>query len=170
MHFQFQYRNTPEDYWFFYMENYYRNWTGLVSVIFTLSMAALGISKWNATNGLGKALLVMLFLLFPLFQPLVVYFKSIRDAQAIRVETRLDFDESGMEIRVLKHLQRIPWKSFVLDEKGGGAVIRRKKMLIVIPDQIHAYLIPNRAFTDMPGKDEAYQFIRKMIETYAQGK
>ena len=40
----------------------------------------------------------------------------------------------------------------------------------VIPDQIHAYLIPNRAFTDMPGKDEAYQFIRKMIETYAQGK
>ena len=154
----------------FYMENYYRNWTGLVSVIFTLSMAALGISKWNTTNGLGKALLVLLFLLFPLFQPLVVYFKSIRDAQAIRVETQLDFDDKGMEIRVLKHLQRIPWKSFVLDEKGGGAAISRRTMLVVVPDQIHAYLIPNRVFADTAQKDKTYQFIRKMIETHAQGK
>lgn len=169
MHFSYQYRNTPEDYWLFRMENYYRNWTGIVSIVFTVSMIILCASKWNDTNGLGRAIMILLVLLFPVFQPLMVYFTSIRDAQAIRVETGLDFNGTGMEIRVQNHVQRIPWKSFVLDDKGGGAVIKRRSMLVVVPDQVHAYLIPNRAAGSGEEKEEAYQFIRKMIESNVRG-
>ena len=144
MRYEYTFRNTPGDYWKFRMENHYRNWTGLVSIVYTLSMLALTITKWNSTNGLGKALLLIFLLVFPLFQPLFVYFISIRDAQAIKADTTLSFDETGMEIRVLKHVQRIPWKSFVPDEKGGGMVIQRRSMLVVVPDQMHAYLLTNR--------------------------
>ena len=109
MRYEYTFRNTPGDYWKFRMENHYRNWTGLVSIVYTLSMLALTIAKWNSTNGLGKALLLIFLLVFPVFQPLFVYFISIRDAQAIKADTTLSFDETGMEIKVLTHVQRIPW-------------------------------------------------------------
>ena len=81
-----------------------------------------------------------------MFQPLFTYFGAIRDAQSIKVDTTVSFDTRGMLIRVLEHRQNISWKNFVPDEKGKGMVILRKPMLVVIPDQLHAYLIPNRAF------------------------
>ena len=74
MRYEYTFRNTPGDYWKFRMENHYRNWTGLVSIVYTLSMLALTIAKWNSTNGLGKALLLIFLLVFPVFQPLFVYF------------------------------------------------------------------------------------------------
>ena len=164
MKYEYTYRNTPEDYWLFRMENYYRNWTGLVSVVFTASILALMFSKWNATNGLGKALLILFLLLFPVFQPLLVYFVSIRDAQAIKADTTLSFDETGMEIRVLKHVQRIPWKSFVPDEKGGGMVIQRRSMLVVVPDQMHAYLLTNRVLGTDDEKKRLYAFMTEQLK------
>ena len=165
MKYEYTYRNTPEDYWKFRIENYYRNWTALVSVVFTLSILALTLSKWNATNGLGKAILVLLLILFPVIQPLFTYFTSIRDAQAIKVDTTLAFDEKGMEICVQKHIQRIPWKKFVPNEKGGGMVILRKSMLVIVPDQIHAYLIPNRAFGTAKEKEVLFSFITGQLRS-----
>lgn len=159
MKYEYTYRNTPEDYWLFRMENYYRNWTALVSVVFTASILALTVSKWNATNGLGKALLILFLLLFPVFQPLVIYFISIRDAQAIRVDTTVAFDGKGMEIRVKDHRQRISWKDFVPDERGGGTAMLRKSMLVVVPDRVHAYLIPDRVLGTAEQKAEAWAFI-----------
>lgn len=164
MKYEYTFRNTPGDYWKFRIENHYRNWTGLVSIVFTLSMLALTIAKWNATNGLGKVLLILFLLVFPLFQPLMIYFISIRDAQAIQADTTLSFDEKGMEIKVLTHLQRIPWKSFVPDEKGGGMVIRRKSMLVVVPDQIHAYLLTNRVLGTAEEKQKLYEFMTEQLK------
>lgn len=159
MKYEYTYRNTPGDYWKFRMENYYRNWTAIVSIVFTLSILALAIARWNATNGLGKAILIILLLVFPLFQPLFIYMTSIRDAQAVQVDTTLSFDTTGMEIKVQKHVQRIPWKSFVPDEKGGGMAIGRKSMLVVVPDQVHAYLLPNRVFRSDAEKKELLDFM-----------
>lgn len=161
---EYTYRNTPEDYWLFRMENYYRNWTAIVSIVFTLSILALAIAKWNATNGLGKALLVIFLLVFPVFHPLFMYFRSIRDAQMIKVETTVSFDDRGMGIRVLEHRQLIPWKSFIPDERGKGMVIMRKPMLIVIPDQIHAYLLPNRVLGTETEKKVLYDYISAQLK------
>lgn len=161
---EYTYRNTPEDYWLFRMENYYRNWTAIVSIVFTLSILALAIAKWNATNGLGKALLVIFLLVFPVFHPLFMYFRSIRDAQMIKVETTVSFDDRGMGIRVLEHRQLIPWKSFIPDERGKGMVIMRKPMLIVITDQIHAYLLPNRVLGTETEKKVLYDYISAQLK------
>ena len=163
MRYEFTYRNTPGEYWKFRMENYYRNWTALVSVVFTLSILVLTLAKWNATNGLGKALMVIFLLVFPVFQPLYIYLISIRDAQAVQVDTTLSFDTTGMEIKVQKHLQRIPWKSFVPDEKGGGMVINRRSMLVVVPDRVHAYLLPNRIFESDSEKTELFDFVTDQL-------
>lgn len=68
-----------------------------------------------------------------------------------------------MEIKVQKHLQRIAWKSFVPDEKGGGMAINRKSMLVVVPDQVHAYLIPNRVFESDAKKKELFDFMTDQL-------
>ena len=167
MRYEYTYKNTPEDYWLFLMENYYRNWTGFVSVVFTLSILVLTITKWNATNGLGKAIMIIFLILFPVIQPLYIYFISIRDAQAIKADTTICFDTNGVELRVRNHLQRIPWKEFVPDEKGGGMAILRKPMLIVVPDQIHAYLIPNRVFS-VGEKTELHEFISAQLKKHGK--
>ncbi len=164
MKYEYTYRNTPGDYWKFRMENYYRNWTAIVSIVFTLSILVLTITKWNATNGLGRAIMILLLLVFPLFQPLYIYLISIRDAQSLQVDTTLSFDTAGMEIKVQKHLQRIPWKAFVPDEKGGGMAISRSSMLVVVPDQIHAYIIPNRVFESDARKKELFDFITDQLK------
>lgn len=169
MKYEYTYRNTPGDYWKFRMENYYRNWTALVSIIFTLSILALTIAKWNATNGLGKAFMIIFLLVFPVFQPLYTYMTSIRDAQAVKVDTTLAFDTTGMEIKVQKHVQRIPWKAFVPDEKGGGMAILRKSMLVVVPDQAHAYLLPNRVFEPLAQKKELYDFMLEQLRKAGKG-
>ena len=164
MRYEFTYRNTPGEYWKFRRENYYRNWTALVSVVFTLSILVLTLAKWNATNGLGKALMVIFLLVFPVFQPLYICLISIRDAQAVQVNTTLSFDTTGMEIKVQKHLQRIPWKSFVPDEKGGGMAIQRGSMLVVVPDQMHAYLLTNRVLGTDEEKKRLYAFMTEQLK------
>ena len=55
------------------------------------------------------------------------------------------------------------WKSFVPDEKGGGMVINRKSMLVVVPDQMHAYLLPNRVFESDSKKKELFDFMTDQL-------
>ena len=69
-----------------------------------------------------------------------------------------------MQIKVLQHVQRIPWKSFIPDEKGGGMVIQRRSMLVVVPDQMHAYLLPNRALGTDDEKKRLYAFMTEQLK------
>ena len=49
------------------------------------------------------------------------------------------------------------------DEKGGGMAINRKSMLVVVPDQVHAYLIPNRVFESDAKKKELFDFMTDQL-------
>ena len=50
-----------------------------------------------------------------------------------------------------------------VDEKGGGMAICRKSMLVVVPDQMHAYLLPNRAFESDAEKKELFDFMTEQL-------
>ena len=49
------------------------------------------------------------------------------------------------------------------DEKGGGMAINRKSMLVVVPDQVHAYLIPNRVLESDAKKKELFDFMTDQL-------
>ncbi len=139
MKYQYTYRNTPSDYWQFYMGNIYRNWTGAINVIFTAAFFVLTVRKWAEYPLWARGLCVLAVLIFPLFQPLAVWGRAVRTAENITEETTLGFDGSGMEIRVKDHVQRIPWDRFF--DRG---LLRLRGLLVVIPDGNHAYLLPDR--------------------------
>ena len=133
----FTYRNTPGDYWRFYMSNIYHQWTAVVNIVFTFAVLALIIARFRDASSVFQALMILALLIFPVFQPLAIYLRSRKQALAITVDTTLTFDEGGFGIRVRDHRQRILWKDF------HGALLRAD-LIVLMPDEIHAYLLPDR--------------------------
>ena len=152
------YRNTPGDFFRFYLCNAYSQWTGIVNVIFTVSAAALIFARFNHTNLLGKILMIFALLVFPVIQPLAFYLRGVKQAAAIEPETTLIFTEKGMHIRVKSHVQDLTWKQF-------QPPVRRLKLTVVSPDGIHAYLIPDRAVPGDPA--ELVRFIQDHLKSYS---
>ena len=152
--YSYTYKNTPGDFLRFRLGNTYSQWTGIVNVVFTAAMVGLIARFWNATNGLGKGLMVLGVLLFPLFQPLAMWLSGIKQAASIEPETTLELTEQELVIRVLVHEQRIPWK------KCAG-LQRRLGITILIPDASHAYLLPDRV-TGSKAK-EVYAFLQEHL-------
>ena len=137
MKFEFTYRNTAEDFFRFYMGNVYSQWTAVVNVVFTGALIGLTVSRWGSSGPLFRAVMVFGMLLFPVLQPLALYLRSVKSAEGIRPETTLRFDDSAMEIIVNEHRQRIPWKNF-------SAPVRRPGLVVIGPDGMHLYLLPDR--------------------------
>ncbi|SEA14304.1 YcxB-like protein [Lachnospiraceae bacterium NK3A20] len=159
MKFEFNFRNTPGDYFLYRMGNIYRSWLCVINIVFTAAIIALIWAKWSDTNGLGKAIMVIALLVFPVFQPLFTYFSSIRDALSIRENTTLTFDELGLKIHVFKHSQHIAWKDFY-------ALVQRRTMLLIVPDGQHAYILTNRILGSQ--RDELASFCEGKIAQYSR--
>lgn len=139
MRFEYTYRNTPRDYWLFYMGNIYRNWTGIINAIFTAAFLVLLVRRWAEAPLWGRGILVFAVLAFPVLQPLAVWGRSVRESERITEDTTLLFDREGMHITVKEHRQTIPWNSFF--DRG---LVKLKGILAVVPDGMHAYLLPDR--------------------------
>lgn len=137
MRYEYTYRNTPGDYWRFYMSNIYHQWTAVVNIVFTLAALVLIIARWRGAHPILQGLMALAFLLFPALQPLAVYLRSRRQAAAIREDTTLTIEDGGFGIRVRAHRQKILWKDF-------HGAMSRAGLIVLMPDEIHAYLLPDR--------------------------
>ena len=160
MHYTYTYRNTPGDYWRFYMSNIYHQWTAIVNIIFTMAAIALVIARFAEASAFLRGLMIFPCLIFPVFQPLALYLRARKQALAIRVDTTLTMDDTGFGIRVKDHRQLILWKDF----KG---VLKRWDLLVFMPDETHAYLLPGRVSgTD---KENLYSDVKaKLMQLHAQ--
>lgn len=159
MEYSYTYRNNVLEYMKFRLRNVYSQWTCVVNFVFTFAMICLIISKWTHTNILGKVLMIIGVLIFPVLQPLAMYIASARQAHEMKADTTLSFDDKGMHITVKEHVQNIPWKDFY-------TVIRRGTTLVIVPDGQHAYILPARVTGDT--REALYQFITEKIKTYSR--
>ncbi len=148
--FEYTFRNTPADYFLFRLGNTYHHWTAVVNIVFTAAIAALMISRWGTAGTFARILMVLALMIFPVFQPLSMYLVSIKESEKIREDTTVCFDETGMHITVREHRQTIRWKQF-------DSIIRRRSMLIAVPDGQHAYLLTNRILGEE--KQALYEYV-----------
>ena len=155
MKFEYTFRNTTGDFWWFRMENTYRSWMAVINAVFTAAMIALAVSRFASTNLLGKVLIVIGILVFPVIQPLSMAVAAAREAKRIPVDTTVSFDDAGMHIQVKDHRQTILWHDFHYVQK-------RPKMLLAVPDGQHAYLLTNRILGK--DKDALYDFCQERIK------
>lgn len=136
------------------MGNIYKQWTAVVNIVFTIAAVILIVTKFTDTGMLGRTVMVVMVLLFPVIQPLAVLIMSVRQAGTIKVDTTLSISDRGFGIQVLDHRQLIQWKDF-------KAVIKRPGMLVMMPDEKHAYLIPDRVTRE--SKEALYQAVLERI-------
>lgn len=159
MQYEFTYRNTPGDYLRFRLDNTYHVWTGIVNIVFTVVFVVLLFTRFGSTNLLGKILIIIGLLVFPVIQPLAMYLVARKESGKIQVETTLRFNESGMQILVQEHRQDFLWRDMY-------PLVKRSTMIIVTPDGMHAYLIPNRAMGDQ--REAFWQFSEEQIRKYSK--
>ena len=137
MKYEYKFRNTKSDYFIFNMSNIYSQWTALVNIVFTVAMAVLIASRWSDAHIFFKGIMVFGLCLFPVIQPVSIYIRSSAQAESIKDETVLSFDDVGMHISVNSHGQLIKWKDY-------KTTINRPFVLIPIPDGQHAYILTDR--------------------------
>ena len=105
--------------------------------------------------------MIMLILLFPVLQPLAVYGKSLRQAGSIKVDTTLNISPSGFDIIVKDHRQHILWKDF-------KAILRRSSLTVLMPDERHAYLLPDRITGER--REALQKYVQEMIDREQKGQ
>lgn len=158
MSYEYTFRNTASDFFWFRLENTYRSWMAVINLVFTAAMIALAISRFSETNLLGKVLIVIGILVFPVIQPLAMGIAAAKEAKKIPVDTTISFDDVGMHIRVKDHRQTIRWHDFHYVQK-------RPKMLLAVPDGQHAYLLTNRILGQ--DRESLYAFCESRIEAHS---
>ena len=150
MKYEYKYRNTVGDFFFFNMTNIYIQLTGLVNIIFTVAMLVLIASRWSDSHIFFKGIMVFGLLLFPVIQPICIYLKSAKQVEGTSCDTELCFDETGMHIRVQDHNQLIKWKDY-------KATVNRPFVLVPVPDGKHAYILTERILKGQ--HTDLYKFI-----------
>ncbi|MCR4588926.1 MAG: YcxB family protein [Lachnospiraceae bacterium] len=152
MRFDYTYRNTAADYWMYFFCNIYTRWTGFINLVFIASVIALMISRWGTSGAFGKSVMVFALSLFLVIQPIALWIRSVKQVEIIgEVDTRLILAEGGLTISVRGHNQHINWQ----DYRG---TVKRPTFLLLMPDEQHGYILPNRVM----GKDReaAYAFLK----------
>ncbi|MCR5716354.1 MAG: YcxB family protein [Lachnospiraceae bacterium] len=156
MSYEYTYRNTPADFWKYYFGNVYRQWTGVINIVFIAASIILIVRRWADAGPLFRALMGFLVALFVVIQPLAIWGRSVKQTEQIGdVDTTLRFDEDGLTIRVKAHTQFIAWKDF-------RNVLSRRGYLLIMPDNAHAYILPDRVVGAQ--KAELKDFIRMQMQ------
>ena len=152
MRFEYTYRNTVKDYWEYFFFHIYLQWTGLINVIFIISIIALTISRWQTSGPFGRSVMIFGLSIFLVIQPIALLIRSFKQVELIGdVDTRLVLDEDGMMISVKGHNQFIPWTKY-------RNTLKRPTYLFLIPDEAHGYILPDR----ITGQDKMklYEFLK----------
>lgn len=154
MKFHFKCKIGPWDFWFLSMKKTYSSPVGLVNIIFTLAMMGLSVKFISNVNDFMQVLLVLLCLIFPVIQPIFVYFKAKSQTMLIPANLEFDIDDAGIEVSVGNQKELIKWKRV----KG---IIKESNMVIIRVDDRNGYFLTNRALGK--DKEEFIQFIEGKI-------
>lgn len=137
MRYQYKYRTTTWEYWQLSMYYIYGSMVGVCNAIFTVAMIALIATRWQVSGDFFRGLMVLGCLMFPVIQPVAIYRRAKRQADANQQEIQLGFDSAGIHISVGEKQSLVKWN----DVKR---VSKKPTMIIVFSDKAHGFVLTNR--------------------------
>jgi hypothetical protein len=145
---EFQVKLTAKDLWQFSMYHSYIGFSGIFAVIFTAASVFLLVTRFDALLDYQKVLLVVCILLFTIWQPILLYYKAMKQAKRPGMEKpmQLFFGEEGLLVRQEEQEVKFTWEQI-------GRADRLPTMAIIYMDRVHAYLIPKSV---MGADEEAF--------------
>ncbi len=156
MNFQYTYRTTAKDIWQLSMYHIYGSMAGAGNLLITVGAAALILTRWQMAPGWQRFLLVVCLILFPVIQPLAVYWRARKQAAGTAREITLRADGQGLHISAEKERSDIPWSAV-------RRIAKKPTLLVIYSDTTHGFILSNRVLGEEkePFFEYVYTRIRK---------
>lgn len=140
---KFEINLDAADLWRFSMYHANRGLQGIFNLLFTCAAVLCLIFARDVLTGGYIALLVLCALIFSVWQPLLLYVKSKKQAktEGIRETLYLEFTDDIVKVSQADRQQEFLWDRI-------SKIVRTKHMIIIYTDRIHAYLLPAAAVGD----------------------
>ena len=152
--FSFRYRVRPANLWVLSMINIYRSIVGVVNFVFTVSMIMLAYRFWPETGLVIRLGMTAGILLFPVFQPLMILFRSRKIVRRMPGDMRMDFDDKGMTIVSEERNSHVNYKDL-------KSVVRVSGMLILYTQNKQGFILDRRVLENRG--TELYDFLVKKV-------
>ena len=150
MKYQYTYKTTAKELWQLSMYHIYGSMVGVCNILFTAGVIAVMVTGWSTAPLWQRIALIVCLFLFPVIQPLAVYGRARRQAQAITQELTLGADDGGLHISIGKEHSDIPWKQI-------GRISRKPGMIVLFADRTHGFILTSRVLG--AEKEEFYQYV-----------
>lgn len=154
MNFHFVIDVRPFDFFKMSMKKTYRSPIGVCNILFFAAAVILTVRFFASASDAVQLLLIIMCLIFPVIQPLGVYFKAKTLSESIPKGLTLDVDNAGILVSLNEQQEKIDWKRV-------NVLIDNKDMLIIKVDGSRGYFLANRVLGD--DRDAFKEFCRVRI-------
>lgn len=137
MRYQFVSRTTPLDFWKLSMYSIYGSLIGVCNILFTVAMVGLIVKFWGDVNHFVRILLILASCLFPVIQPIGIYIRAKRQADAMLQNMEIDFDDSGIHVRTANQTSDLKWNTI-------KRVSKKPSMMVIFSTATHGFILTNK--------------------------
>lgn len=135
---------NAKDMFSFFLQHNYRSASGLFGVFLSLVALAFLVTGFNEIDDTAKVVLVMIFLLFIVIQPITLYSRAYKQVMLNPVYKKpliYCFDEEGVTVIQDENEQKALWESV-------QKVKTTKKLLLIYTTRVNACIIPISQISD----------------------
>lgn len=141
MNYHFDIDVKPVDFFKLSMRKTYKSPVGICNIVFTLAAIALTVRFFGEAADWVRLLLILMCILFPVIQPISVYFRGRALAVSIPKGLTLDVNDSGIVASLNSQSEKIEWKRV-------KALIDNNSMLVLVVDGKNGYFLTDRVLKD----------------------
>ncbi len=139
--FRFSYSVKPEDLWVYTMVNIYRSFLGVCNLVFAVSMILVAVRFWSG-GSLGIRILISAgILLYPVLQPLLIYFRCRRIVNRMPREMEILFDKTGITTSANGESAHVNFSEV-------KSVVRILNLMIIYTQSKQGYILNDRVMED----------------------
>lgn len=135
---RFEVRLGAKDLWKFSMYHALGGMKGVFNLMFTGVALFLLAARWGELTAAYRLLLAVCALIFPVWQPILLYSKARKQAKlpAMQKPMILTFSGDGLKVEQNGQQVKFTWEQM-------GRMDRLSSMIVLYMDRVHAYLLPD---------------------------
>lgn len=155
MEFKFESKLTARDMWKLSMNHIYHSMLGVYNLIFAVAIILLTVKFWNDLGDFLKGFLVLVCILFPVMQPILIYFRASKQIAALPKDMVIGIDDTGLHITADGKKSHMPWS------RVKGTIVERNMVILAI-DGGRGYMLTNKVLGTQ--KEELLKFVETKVK------
>ncbi len=133
------------------MTNIYRSFPAVINLVFTVSMILLAVRFWPGADAGIRILITAGILLFPVFQPLLIFLRCRRIVGRMPRDMEISIDKTGITTGSDGKSSHVPFRDII-------SVVRLFRMVIVQTRSRQGFILGDGVTGD--AATEVYNFLK----------